>query len=262
MRRPILLLVAQALAFWPVWVWYVRRVASDGDDQAGLVALVAGVAFVIRGEETPDGRPRTGPEWTVATLLTLAYAVTFPAVPPLIRAILALLAMSAIVLPWRVGRLGFPVLGLFLLSLPVMPSAQFYAGHPMRVVVGELAAAALQLAGFPVRREGTILAMDGRQVDVDGPCSGIAMSWAALVLALTLACLLRLPWRGVAIITSLALASVVAANALRSSALFLQEVQVVPSPPGAHTAVGLCCFGLVAAALLWSSHRLAEGARG
>ena len=69
-----------------------------------------------------------------------------------------------------------PVLGLSLLSLPLLASLQFYAGYPLRVVTAE-ASRWLLAAGFSAQRSGASLLVNGQLVIVDAPCSGVQMLW-------------------------------------------------------------------------------------
>src|SRR5262249_661036 len=44
-----ILLVIEALAFWPVWRWHIYRLGDQSDEAWGIVALVTAVLFAFRG---------------------------------------------------------------------------------------------------------------------------------------------------------------------------------------------------------------------
>jgi len=97
--------------------------------------------------------------------------------PPLVSSLLGLLALGAglaAFLPSGVATA--PVLGLSLLSLPLLASLQFYAGYPLRVVTAE-ASRWLLATGFSAQRSGASLLVNGQLVIVDAPCSGVQMLW-------------------------------------------------------------------------------------
>src|SRR5690606_31711754 len=119
--------------------------------------------------------------------LVAAYAAGYHFLPPLVRAGLAALALGLALSRWRFGVWLHPgVTGLLLLSLPVVPTLQFYLGYPMRWLVAALASAMLRLAGYAVRPEGACLDWAGKLVALDAPCSGVRMLWAGLFLAMAL----------------------------------------------------------------------------
>ena len=128
-----------------------------------------------------DAAPAPPRRWETlpATLALLAYAASFPFVPPLAS---ALLAFAALGFSWSLWRHGTPfrpwTLGLALLGLPMAASLQFYLGYPMRVASGAVALVLLRLSGIPVVREGVYLRWGGELVMIDAPCSGIRMLWA------------------------------------------------------------------------------------
>lgn len=242
------------------------RLGDAGEEAWGLAGLLAAVWVIFKGGFSgfaglasagqPGGlalsRGRIG--WAPA-LATGAYAAAYPFLAPLPRAVLALSAFGCL-LPYLGVRRNAAVhtAGFLLLSLPIMPSLQFFLGYPLRVLSGEVAARLINLAGYPVVRDGTLLTWRDHAVFVDAPCSGVKMLWAGMMLALALAVLrghgpLRTAAMGV-----LALAAVVAGNILRTSALFFLETGVVKGPDWAHSAIGVSVF-LAAAVMLSSAGR-------
>lgn len=253
MSKTIALLLLQIAAFWPVWIWYGKRIAAgSADDQWGLLAAVTAIAFLWlhRTKLTAEIH------WLMPTFLTLLYAATWHWLPPMLRAIIAITALGFTLSQSCQQRFLHPAIaGLLLLSLPVIPLLQFYLGYPLRIVVGSLTAPMLQLSGLAVVREGTCLNWNGQIIAIDAPCSGIKMLWTGFYLVFTLACFYRLS-AGKTILASLAaLPVIVAGNALRAAGLFYLEtgiakLPVIVSPNFAHEAIGVAIFLLIAIALV------------
>src|SRR5262245_51033068 len=84
-----------ALAYWPVWLWYARRLQDSPDEMWCLAALAVALAC---GPRKPDAS-RVWP-------LLLVYAVTYPWTLPIFRAALAVLTIGLIDGPASPGRIG------------------------------------------------------------------------------------------------------------------------------------------------------------
>ena len=288
-RHVLALLVVQAAAFWPVWQWAAARAGEgDADEIVMMLAAVAALLIAPRprraaagGDETMAGAKvgtaigtesarahrahalASTPRLELPTLLTLIYAaLAAVATPPLLRAMVAACALLATWCAWRWNARPHPAaLGLVLLALPALPTAQFVLGFPLRAAAGEIAARLLQLAGLAVVREGVSLRMGERLVAIDAPCSGVNMLWMTVLLALVLAALGGASARRTATMVAAASALAVGGNALRAASLFLIESGVAPVPAapfGAetlHASLGVVAFALVAAPLFWMVRR-------
>ncbi|MGH9800781.1 MAG: archaeosortase/exosortase family protein, partial [Blastocatellia bacterium] len=250
---PALPLLLQAVAFWPVWRWYAARVGDSSDDAWGWVALVTAAIMLVRFN-SESNRQNSKPNLLIPALLTFVYAVSFPFVTPLPRALLAMAAIGATLSVYCFrSKFQLSFCGLLLLSLPLMASLQFYLGYPLRSAVAAMAAPMLQLGGLAVFSEGTCLNWSGRLISVDAPCSGVKMLWTGMFLCFTLACWFRLNWRRTIAAATLSFAAIVLGNTLRAVALFYLEAGIFNLPPGfsepAHSAVGVMMFLLTAIAI-------------
>jgi exosortase/archaeosortase family protein len=188
-----------------------------------------------------------------ATILTCVYAVALPFAPPLIRAILAILALTAFLSSIRGQRFDPALGGLLLLSLPLLASLQFYAGFPLRLLVTHLAALFIRLTGLPVVACGTALDWGGQLVAVDAPCSGIRMLWVGLYLVFALALFHRLPAKRLFFLLAAAFLILILANVWRASSLFFLEAGVVSDLASAHSLVGIAVFIGAAAMIVVTS---------
>ena len=254
LRDPRVLLLVQVMAFWPVWRWYAARVTDGSDDPWCLAALATFVVLLVRGV----GRHEriSGSLWLPA-LLTGLYVVTAITLPSIFSAAPAVLAVGSTLLYYRRGRFFHPGgWGLLLLSLPLFASLQFCLGYPLRAVAGVLAAYLLNLTGFGVVAEGTLLNWGGQLVEIDAPCSGIKMLWAGAYLASVLACLYNLKATRVVLLGLGTVVCVIGGNALRASALFYLEAGVVPLPSWSHNATGIVVFAVTALLVVRFAERL------
>ena len=243
-----------AAALWPTWWWMGQRMVDGSDDPLGLLALatLGVVVWLHRHVLRPSPRLR----WLALALAgTIAATATRAYLSDLASALIALLALAAglaAFLPTRVANA--PVIGLSVLSLPLLASLQFYAGYPLRVVTAEISRWLLALS-HEVSRSGSSLLVNGHLVIVDAPCSGVQMVWlgyftaclVALSAALTnRAFLIRLPAVSVLVLTG---------NILRNTVLVAAEASGQHLPGWAHEAVGLVVLALVCGGIGWVMSR-------
>ncbi len=236
-----------------------------GDDDFSTAPFISSFPFLL--SSFPRRRESTAliqGEWTgnssfiLPALLLFLYAVTYPFSPPLLRAVFAVMALSATVSSLLLGvRCHLALTGLLLLSLPVVSSLQFYLGYPLRVLCGWLALPLLNLAGFDVTLEGTSLRCSDLLVSIDAPCSGIRMLWAGLFLTLALAYLYRLKARAVVTAFGISLFLLVMVNSLRTAMLFLFEVHHLQQFDWLHDCTGLSLFAFMGVVMILVIRHLA-----
>jgi exosortase/archaeosortase family protein len=242
-----LFLLSQLLAFWPVWRWYVARVTDASDAPLGLVALGTALLFLLTHGKP---KPLTWRPLLLSSVLVLAYVLTWPWCPALLRAALALMAIGCTLSSFCLGRALHPgMLGLFLLSLPLMASLQFYIGYPARLATAHVAAHLLQLTGVHVVAQGPALAWLGEVIAVDAPCAGMRMLWTGLYWHCTLACFLSLPPWATWLTYGVSVGVIFLGNVLRASLLFYGEAGLVTWSTSMHAGVGLAVFASVAVAI-------------
>ena len=230
------------------------RVLDRSDDPLGLLALAALGALVWQHRQRLRAAPRLG--WfalaIAGALMATATHSLLPALAVSLVALLGLAAGLAAFLPSGVATA--PVVGLSVLSLPLLASLQFYAGYPLRVITAE-ASRWLLMATHEVERSGTSLRVDGVLVIVDAPCSGVQMVWfgyfTACLVTLYLgrgnrAFLTRLPAVG---------GLVLIGNIVRNTLLVSLEASGQHLPGWAHDGVGLLVLATVCGAIAFVMSR-------
>lgn len=248
MSRAMIFLVIQLAAFWPVWGWYIARLTDSSDEPWGILALITALFFVAgRGH----GQELKAAHLGLSSIFTLAYALTFPVVPPLARAVLAVLAIGCTLSPARLGRsMHIGIIGLLLLSLPIIASLQFFLGYPVRLLTAIISAKLVGLTGYDVAAQGTCLYWMGEVISVDAPCSGIRMLWSGLYLNFTLACFTGLDTFKTWLTYVFSVFAIFLGNTIRASALFFTETGIIEAPSWAHQGTGVVIFALVATAIV------------
>lgn len=240
--------IAAALA--PTWVWMARRTVDGSDDPLGLLALAALALLAWRCRHNLRAAPRLG--WLgVALLAALSSTLAIGSLPPLVCALLALLALGAALAAFLPAWIASaPAVGLSLLSLPWIASLQFYAGYPLRTVTAE--ASRWLLAPFlAVERSGTSLRIDGRLVIVDAPCSGVQLLWLGYFTACAVALYTGRDTRGFLARLPAVSAVVLAGNIVRNTLLVALEGAGHGATGWVHDAVGLALLVLVSGAIAW-----------
>jgi hypothetical protein len=91
MNSAHLLLTAQLIAYWPVWRWYVSRLADTSDEPWGLLALGTALLFLLLHGTS---RPLRLWHWGLASGCALTYTLADPLLPPLLRAVIAVTALG------------------------------------------------------------------------------------------------------------------------------------------------------------------------
>jgi exosortase/archaeosortase family protein len=244
-------LLVMLIACWDCWRLLVGRI-DDGSSAVAVIALgLCGVMLWRRLD-----RDAQVPVWPVAILLT-AYAAATVLGTALIQ---IGIAVAGIVMILNAGpsrrAFPFPATGLALLLLPIMPTLDFFAAWPMRRVSAMITAGMLQMNGFAVSANGVALDWQGKLLLFDGPCSGVHMLRAALVLTSALALIARLSALRYALAMAATAGLAILANALRASSLFYVESGFVPRMEGPvfHELVGIASFAMLCALLIAAFH--------
>jgi len=241
-------------ACWQVWLWSFNRLTDRSDDPYGLFALLAATAFSLIAAKQQSRSPANHQiDWMQAGLIGAslgAYVLTVDSLPMLIRSGFAISAVALLISRVIFGmRINLAILGLCLLSLPVVATMQFYMGFPLRLLVTRAVSAIVNIGGYSVNQSGTDLIWARHVVGIDPSCSGVKMLWTGFFAALALSCLHKMSNTRTLLLCFGTLAVVLCGNIIRATALFLMEVltersQFVP-PEWLHSAVGVAVFAFI-----------------
>ena len=225
----------------------------DGSDEPwGILALATVlILMLLRRKMSVLTTTAVG----ISSAMVAIYALSYGFLPPLFRAVLAVIALSITLSSTCYGRIvHIGVLGLMLVSLPLIASLQFYGGFPIRVVTAFVSSQILGLAGYTVQPQGTLLHWMGEVIAVDAPCAGIKMLWTGLYLNFTLALWRNLGFFATWLSSSFTLFSVFLGNIFRATILFFTESGIISTPEIAHQAIGGIVFAIVAMAVITFHH--------
>lgn len=243
-----------ALALWPTWWWMGQRMVDGSDDPLGLLALAALAGLLWQHRHHLSPTPRLGFQMAALAGAVLTTAL-HQQLPDLVVALIGLLSVAAGLIAFLPARVSTaPVLGLSVLSLPLLASLQFYAGFPLRVVTAEASRCLLSITQT-VERTGSSLVVNGQLIIVDAPCSGVQMAWLGYFTACVVALathqanktfLLRLPIVGVLVLLG---------NVLRNTVLVAAQASGTHLPAWGHDAVGLLVLAAVCSGIAWAMGR-------
>lgn len=252
----IVLILPQLFAFWSVGRWYFLRLSASGDESWGILALAA-ICFLSFGGQTKNAQIVN---FNLIIASIIIFAFSFPFLPPLLRAVIAITSLTLTISDWRFGRkFHFGIWSLFLLSLPIVASMQFYLGFPMRIIIGEATAFLLKLNGLVVFRDGVCLHFGEKLIWIDAPCSGVKMLWAGFFLTSLLITIYQFNFRKSVLAFFSALGIILLGNIFRATGLFYLEAELIKMPNFAHQAIGvsafiLTCIGIVLTILKIRNH--------
>ena len=237
-----------AVALWPTWLWMGQRMVDGSDDPLGALALAALGALLWQHRQRLRAAPRLGFQ-AVALAGAVLTTALHAQLPDLLVALVALLSLAAGLLAFLPAQVAVaPVLGLSVLSLPLLASLQFYAGFPLRVITAEASSWLLSLA-YSVERSGSSMVVDGQLIIVDAPCSGVQMAWLGYFTACAVALAAGRSNRSFLVRLPVVSVLVLAGNVLRNTVLVACEASGLLLPTWEHEAVGLVVLASVCAGI-------------
>ena len=148
------------------------------------------------------------------------------------------------------GRSDPGIIGLFILSLPLISTMQFYMGFPLRVISGSLAIPLLNFSGIETTLDGVTLICNGVEVVIDAPCSGVRMGWTASFLCYFITSVSSFSWGKTLLLSLCTWTTVLCGNALRVVALVHIELSSISFPAWWHEAIGLSTFVIMVVIIL------------
>lgn len=224
-------------AFWPLGLWYGRRLTDGGDEPLGVVILGLLAVLIFKEKDQIEWCPNKC-RLIIAGLFLGLYLLSTFWLPPMLRSVPAILCL-VFLLGWQ-ERPSW--LALLLLSLPVVASLQFYLGYPLRLISAETTRWLVIPFSHDVVREGSMLTSYGKVVGVDPPCSGIRILWMGMVVANVIAAFYQMKWLRMIAFNLLAITLLLLTNSLRAALLFAPESGAIEIPESVHTGIGMICY--------------------
>ncbi|HOO56168.1 MAG TPA: archaeosortase/exosortase family protein [bacterium] len=241
-------------AFWPSLFWYSNRVSNIYEAIPGLLTITSAIVMSII---LPRVEKKNRTSWAFPIFLVIVYCLSYMILPPMLKAFIALTAICSVICLQKYGNiLDLRIWGLFILSLPVIPSLQFYLGYPYRYSVAYITTPMIRFSGYSVSQEGTCLMWNKELVCIDAPCSGINMLWAGLFLTFSLSCIFNLDLKNTIKSILVSIFIIYLGNMLRSICLFYIESHIIRAPEWSHQAVGITSFIFVAASIFFFDYRI------
>ncbi|MBN2381822.1 archaeosortase/exosortase family protein [bacterium] len=244
----VTVLLLYVVAFRPVFPWYISRITDPSDMPYYLFPLLTVAMFIFF--QKPVGIIETQ-SLGIAAGFIVAYAASYHFVPAMIKAAFAFVVFYLVVRAcYSKESIKISMLFLLLLSLPLIPSLQFYCGYPMRLLVTHLAYPLVQLCGQNIVIEGTSYYYAGSLIEIDAPCSGINMLWVGFYLLFTLTMLYRIAFMRTMLLSFCVFLLLIFGNVIRIANLFYIHFAGFQEKDWLHYGIGVVLFLFISLVLI------------
>jgi len=256
----LFVLLMPIAGFWRAWQWYFNRVNSSVEEAVGLIAIFIFLTFIaVRLLYQRKSYYQFSLQPVAVMLLVYGLSFFLP-IPSIIRAAMAFMTISIIVYWTSFGK--HPPIAfwaLVMLSLPIVPSLQFYLGYPARYISASIAVPLLQMNGLSVTQSGTYLVWQNQMVQFDAPCSGVTMLWAGLFFSLFISLVYRFNLLKMVFALFASCIIVLFGNVLRATSLFYIEAGFIKNnQPWLHEGIGVIAFLATAFGILVTLSRFQQ----
>ncbi len=218
------LVIALVWAYWPVLANLAPRLLTDEDYSFGLLLpLVSGYIVYLKWPQIRLGSWR--PAWMGLGVLALGLALyiggelSTDLYTPAFSFVVSLSGLLFLVGGWKLVRLLlFPLL-LLVLMIPLPNFLIQKLTLPLQLLSSRLATGMLQMIGVAVVRQGNVIDLGIRQMQVAAACSGLRYILALLALGIIFCYFYqRRPWKAALLILTVIPAAIFA-NAVRLAAM-------------------------------------------
>ena len=264
---------ALALAGAVAWVYadvvpaLVRQWAQDDDYSHGFFVVPLAAYFAWERRDALRAAPWRPSGLGLAVLgASLLFFVAGQFGSELFLTRVSLIGVLAGLVLFIAGREHFRILAFplaFLLLMVPLPAILFdQIAFPLQMLASQVGETAISAAGIPVFREGNILQLPGRSLEVAEACSGIRSLMSLLMLAVVLGYFTERSTGARIAIVLAAVPIAVVANATRVAGTGIASYWISPAAAEGffHTFSGWLMF-VVALAGLLAFHRVLELAR-
>jgi exosortase D (VPLPA-CTERM-specific) len=213
-------------SYWPVLVTLIKYLYKDDDYSFGL--LIPFVVAYIVYLKWPEIQQRSWqPSWLGLLVIAFGFGIYIlgeifgSSYIPSFSFVVVLAGLLFLVGGWALVRLmGFPLLLLILM----IPSNTWFIKHislRLQLISSTLASALLSGLGVPVLRQGNIIDLGVRQLQVVAACSGLRYILSLLTLGLIYCYFYQRRFWKAALLLVLLIPAAIIANALRVTAMAL-----------------------------------------
>lgn len=263
-----IVLLALAAVYAPV-VWSLLYDWQHNPNYShGFIIPFAVAFFVWQQRDQLKALPRKPTQWGLVLALysQFQYMVGFLGAEFFLqRTSLLLLAAGIILYIWGWAHLRVHLFSLVLLFLAIpLPELIFNAiAFPLQLLASAWAAALLNLCTIPVFREGNILVLPQRTLDVAEACSGIRSLFSLLALAMMVAYFVPVRWwvRLALVLSAVPIALATNAGRIASTGLAGRYLGPQYSEGFFHLFSGWLIFVVAFAALLVEASLISRWAR-
>lgn len=251
MNSRVIPILLGSSAFWPLLPWYLRRLSDGSEDSLGLLALITALGMATFGQRGFKSLQiqtvsKPSPDWLLLSGLLLGYILLLHHAPNLVLAIVMVLSLWLFLERFLISRgTSFSILGLLLLSLPIVSSLNFFAGFPLRLGISHIVAFLLSISGFSVELTGTMLSANRQVINIDAPCAGIHFLWFSAYFGLLLAYWEQASFGRTLALLFIAGSGAIVGNVFRSlilSLLYLSGFAAIADNSYVHEGLGAACF--------------------
>lgn len=216
--------IAILVLYWPVLVNLFSFLATDEDFSYGLLLPLVG-GYIVYLKLPQLRRQPWRPSWWGLAVLVIGFSlyvigkVAADLYSPPFSFVVVLAGLLLLLGGWGILRLlGFPLL-LLLLMIPLPTIVTAYLTAPLQLLSSRMAAGLLRGVGIPLVRQGNVIDLGVRQLQVVAACSGLRYILALTALGIIFCYFYqRRVWKAAILIIVLIPAAIVA-NALRVAAM-------------------------------------------
>jgi exosortase len=205
-------LVAFATFVWAYWTTIyalARDLNADENYSVGLLVPFVALYLVWRERDALRQCTRRPAWWGGIGLILAAQAARFYGLDSLVESaeryalVLTVVGMVLLIAGWQVFRRLLWVLLFLFLMVPLPGRVHNMVSGPLQTQAATGAVFLLEVLGASVHRTGNVLAVNGTEVAVAEACSGLRMLTAFIVVAATLAYLVKRPrWQKAVLVVS------------------------------------------------------------
>ena len=240
--------------YWPILTKLFNYLINNDDYSYGLLIPVVS-CYIIYQKWPQIKQTPWQPSWwgllilIAGLLLNLIGELAADIFVPRLSFIIALGGISILLGGWRFFRLLLFPLFLLLLMIPLPQLVNQKLTLPLQLISSQLATGLLQLIGIPVFRQGNIMDMGVRQMQIVDACSGLRYILALLALGVIFCYFYqRQPWK-IIILLIILIPTTIFANALRVMGMGIYPALLEGFWHGfSGWLIFIFCFGILAAA--------------